>query len=308
MITNKERARLFGIARAMLARGENIIHGLTQQENASRTDAIEISYALQSGSYTEFSKTDVAQKSRREGHAIVEKIVAEYGCKTLLDCGAGEGTRWLDFAAPLDQMTLLEASWARLTFASAIMSQVPSVKAYQRVKANMMNIPFMPGSFDMVFTSHALEPNTDENAAKIIDSMFAIARKVVVLFEPNYRDATPRMRARMETHGYARNIWDVAETQKGFSRVSSGTFDVSPNQDNQTSYLIMSRDVPLPEAKVQLRSPASDTLLFETADGYQCIDGSFAYPHIAGIDCLAEEDGVFLGTVERSFGGGFAAN
>ncbi|MEL7152193.1 MAG: methyltransferase domain-containing protein [Pseudomonadota bacterium] len=299
MIANADRARLFKRARAMLARGENIINGLTQEENAPRTIAIEIAYALQSGSYTEYAKTETAGLSRREGHAILEPLLAEHGCKTMLDCGAGEGTRWLDFSAPLEHLALLEGSWARLTFASAIMAQVPAIASYQRIKGNMIDLPFRPGSFDAVFTSHAIEPNTDANARLIIDNLFAMARKLVVLFEPNFRDAHPAMKARMEQHGYACNIWDVAEAQAGFTRVASGNFEVSPNPDNRTSYLVMRRDTPMPDGPVQMRAPGSDTALFETPDGYQCVDGSFAYPVLGGIACLSEEDGVFLGTAPQ---------
>ena len=70
MTTNSERSRLFSKARETMERGGNIIHHLTQQEGASRFIAIEIAYALQSGSYTEYAKTETAGVSRREGHSI----------------------------------------------------------------------------------------------------------------------------------------------------------------------------------------------------------------------------------------------
>lgn len=299
MTANTERANLFARAREMMVQGKNIIQGLTQEDGATRTVAIEIAYALQSGSYTAYATTEAAGLSRREGHAILEPLLQKYGCSTLLDCGAGEGTRWLDFSAPLKGLTLLEGSWSRLAFAPAIMEKVPSIAAHQLIKGNMMDLPFASGSFDAVFTSHALEPNTGENAARIIDNLFSMARKLVVLFEPNYRDAHPEMRARMEMHGYAQNIWDIAEAQAGFTKIASGDFEVSPNPDNRTSYLVMSRDVPLPDTGQHMRAPRRKTPLFETADGYQCVDGSFAYPKIGGIACLAEEDGVFLGTVPK---------
>ena len=300
MIANSERAHLFALAREMMAQGKNIIHGLTQDEGAPRTVAIEIAYALQSGSYTEYASTETAGLSRREGHAILEPLLREYGCHTLLDCGAGEGTRWLDFAAPLERLTLLDGSWSRLAFAPAIMKQVPSIGAHTLIKGNMMDLPFAPGSFDAVFTSHALEPNTDENAAQIIGNLFAMARKLVVLFEPNYRDAHSEMRARMEIHGYARNIWEVTKAQPGFTTIASGDFEVSPNVDNRTSYLVLCRDAPLPNTGTNMRAPASGTPLYETPDGYRCVDGSFAYPKLENIACLAEEDGVFLGSAVQA--------
>lgn len=178
------------------------------------------------------------------------------------------------------------------------MQQVPSVATYRMIKGNMMQLPFAAGSFDAVFTSHALEPNTDENAAQIINNLCTMARKLVVLFEPNYRDAHPEMRARMELHGYARNIWDVAEAQPDFTPIASGSFKVSPTPDNRTSYLVLLRNTTLEDTGTHICAPGNGTPLMETPDCYRCIDGSFAYPIIDNIACLAEEDGVFLGTAE----------
>lgn len=300
MISNTKRSFLFTKAREIMARGENVIEGLTQEEDAPRTAAIEIAYALQSGSYTEYSKTEMAALTRREGHAILEPLLKEYGCETLLDCGAGEGTRWLDFGAALNELTLLDASWARLKFAPAILAQVPSVESFDLIKGNMMALPFAPGSFDAVFTSHAVEPNTNENAENIVRNLFNMARKLVVLFEPNYRDAHPEMRKRMDRHGYAQNTWDVAEAQAEFSIVAQGSFEFSPNPDNRTSFIALCRNEPLPNTGTRMRAPGSEIDLYDTPDGYRCVDGSFAYPRIDGVACLAEEDGIFLGASSQS--------
>lgn len=295
MLSNTDKARLYGIARETLARGGNIVERLTRGHGADRRVAIEIAYALQSGSYTAYAETDTAVATRREGHAILEPVVAGHGIATMLDCGAGEGTRWFDFAAPLDHLVLLDASWHRLRYARANLAKVRAVAQASCVKADMLNLPFAPLSFDGVFTSHAVEPNTDEDSERIIESLFATARRAVVMFEPNYRDAHPEMRARMDTHGYARNIWDVAHAQRGFDCIAEGTFEVSPNPDNRTSYMVFVRKEPPTAVPIRHVAPVSGAPLAEFEGHLVDADGCFGYPVIGGIACLAEEDGVFLG-------------
>jgi hypothetical protein len=294
-VCNSERSRLFRIARDVYESGQNVVNHLVTIEATDRRTAIEIAYALQSGTYTDYATTDVAAQTRREGHALLGPALQKTDCRTLLDCGAGEGTRWLDFDYAIDQLTLLDVSWSRLSYASANLAKVPSVKAVTLVKADMLAPPFAPASFDAVFTSHAVEPNTDEAASRIIEQLFALARRLVVMFEPNYRDAEPAMRARMERHGYAKNIWDAAHRQPGWTCIREGAFKVSPNPDNKTSYMVFARDNPLDSLNCIWTAPMTGRSLRETGDGFVDEDGCFAYPRIGGIACLAEEDGVFIG-------------
>ena len=295
MTGNSERSRLFRLAREVYARGDNVVEHLIAREGAERRVAIEIAYALQSGTYTAFAESEIARRTRQEGHAILEAALARTDCRTLLDCGAGEGTRWLDFAHPLAELVLLDASWSRLSFAPRNLAKVPSVASAILVKGDMLAPPFAPASFDAVFTSHSVEPNTDADAAAIVRGLFVLARRTVVMFEPNYRDAHPAMRARMERHGYARNIWDCAHAQQGWRCTAEGSFEVSPNPDNRTSYMVFEREMPLEGTGHAWAAPVSGRALRETDDGFLDEDGCFAYPRIGGIACLAEEDGVFVG-------------
>lgn len=294
-MTHAQKASHFRLAAQAYAEGRNVVELLTREHGVDRSVAIEIAYALQSGSYTDYARTETARLTRREGHAILGKVIRETRSRTVLDCGAGEGTRWLDFDHPLDRLALLDASWHRLVYARRNLQDVPAIAAAEFIKANMLRLPYAPGSFDLVFTSHAIEPNTDHDAELIIASLFRTARKAVVLFEPNYRDAPPRMRERMDRHGYARNIWDVACGQPGFTCVASGDFEVSPNPDNRTSYLAFTRDDPLPARDECLVSPTTGTALRPIDGAFADNDGCFAYPVIGEIMCLTEEDGIFIG-------------
>lgn len=295
MTPNSELTRLYRIARETLAEGANMVERLTRDEGVDRRVAIEIAYALQSGSYTAYSETETAIATRREGHRLLKPVMSRLDAKTVLDCGAGEATRWFDFDFPLAHLTLLDASWHRLQVAKGNVAAIPAVAQASFVKGDMLTLPYAAGSFDVVFTSHAVEPNTDADAERIVAGMFAIARKAVVMFEPNYRTATPVMRARMERHGYARNTWDAAHGQPGFDCIAEGDFEISPNPDNRTSYMIFQRRSLLPESPVCHIAPVTGIPL-ERRDGYyRDIEGCMAYPIIEGVACLAEEDGIFIG-------------
>lgn len=298
-----ERVRLFKIARAVLARGGNMIEHLTGKEGVDRRLAIEIAYALQSGSYTRYAATPTAIATRRESHAILEPLLREHDCHTLLDCGAGEGTRWLDFAGELRLLTLLDASWSRLAQAPRHLETLPGVSQYRLIKGDMKALPFAQASFDAVFTSHAVEPNTDEDAAAIVASLFRQAGRLVVMFEPNYRAAHTAMRTRMERHGYARNIWDVAFAQPGWTNVCEGRMEVSPNEDNHTSYMAFRRDDPVTVPHPRYRDPASGLLLHAHAGALADEAGCMAYPMVGGIACLGAEDAIFIGDANVAVNG-----
>lgn len=115
------------------------------------------------------------------------------------------------------------------------------------------------------------------------------------MFEPNYCDAHPEMRLRVERYGYARNIWNCAFAEEGWAYAAEGVFAVSPNPDNRTSYMVFERDATPAEDGGTWRAPVSGRALRETEDGFLDEDGAFAYPKIGVIACIGVEDGVFIG-------------
>lgn len=287
---------MFAEGARLYAKGQNVVEGLTARFPASRSAAIEIAYSLQSGSYTAYAGEPLAIASRREGHAIVEPFMASHGIRTVLDCGAGEGTRWLDFAAPVERIYALDASYHRMVICRRNLAAQVFAGDVVAIKGNMLTLPFVPQSVDAVFSCHAVEPNTDADAAIIIRQMFQIARRLVVMLEPDYRSAGPEMRARMERHGYARNISAESERQPGFELLAEGVLQTSVNPLNATSYRVFARREPtLQSVSHVLASPLNGSRL--THSGNAMIDAlrCFGFPIIADIACLAPEDAIFLG-------------
>lgn len=287
---------MYAEGKRLFAAGENVVEGLSRGDETRRRAAIEIAYSLQSGEYTRFSKMPIAEATRNEGHRLVEPILKAHAIQSILDCGAGEGTRWFDFAYPTRELYCLDASFHRMTYCRRNIERVASFEKTTFIKGNMTSLPFAKGSVDAVFTCHAVEPNSDADAELILRQIFAIARKLVILLEPNYRDADPDMRARMEMHGYARNIWDVALAQPGFELLAHGTLCQSPNPLNKTSYLIFKRTISIEPAQAPFISPIDGNSLHIDGDNL-LVDQNlcFAFPIVQNIYCLAIEDGIFVG-------------
>lgn len=296
-VDKKLFSELFQHAKNCQIDGRNIIEALREMEPDCRREAIEISYSLQSGSYTEFSSNDISRQVRGEILDIVWSHLNMEGCNNLLDCGIGEGTKWLDSTGSLDAFYGFDASFHRMLYCKENLAELVGLGKKYFIKANMMAIPFTNESVDAVVTMHAIEPNSDEDAKAIIGQIFGIARKLVIMFEPDYRSASAAMRKRMERHAYARNIWDESDQQPGFRLLAEGRLDTVVTPHNETSYRVFKRkEVPGPPPKTPYCSPingrplsvGSDCLI----DDAQC----FCFPRLAGLYCLAPEDAIFVGT------------
>jgi hypothetical protein len=286
---------MFDEARRLFERGENVVEALGAAGNDERRIAIEIAYSLQSGSYTKFAETEVARATRREGHNLVAPFMKDLGIASVLDCGAGEGTRWFDFTSPIEHLYCLDVSMNRMTYCNKNIYYIPGITNYTCIKGNMTSLPFAPRAVDAVFSCHAIEPNTDHDTADIIRQMFTIARKMVVILEPNYRDASPEMRARMERHGYARNIWDEAERQAGFELVAEGKFINTANPLNRTSYMILKRTAVGESGPYVPASPLDGTQLSRRPQILLDENNCFCFPVVGDILCLDPEDAIFVG-------------
>jgi hypothetical protein len=295
----KRMAALFTEGKKLFAAGQNVVEGLSQNDDTSRRLAIEIAYSLQSGSYTEFSASELAKTVRLESHSIVEPLLRAHKIETLLDCGTGEGTRWLDFAYPTQHLYCLDASFHRLLYCRQNLGTVEAIAKASVIKGNMVSLPFSPGSVDAVFSCHAIEPNTERDAQLIIEQMFSTARRLVVIMEPNYRDARPEMKARMERHGYARNIWDAALAQQGYTVIAEGVFETATNPLNRTSYLIACRDRTPPMPESVYSSSVNQSPLRRLDDLWLDANDCMAFPILNGINCFAPEDAVFVGCQPR---------
>lgn len=289
--------KAYGLAREALSQGKNMIATLDEATDLPHARCIEIAYALQSGTYTATKDTEVAKAYRQAVHNILLPLCQSHHVETLFDCGTGEGNMWCDFTHPLSRFVGLDLSLHRLLWAARNL-QGASFEQTTLCKGDMASLPFGKHSFDLVVTMHALEPNA--SAKDLVPALAARTRDLLVLFEPNYREASAAQRQRMETLGYARDIWDCADALNDFECLASAPLDVTVRADNQTYVVILKRKIPLPRSDFTWQNPLTHSPLLEVDETLVDEEGCFFFPKFKDIFCLAPEDAVFAGLSPQS--------
>ena len=284
------------IAREALRAGANMMDALTRRTDLPRAACIEIAYALQSGAYTGARNAPAAAAYRAELQDELAGLLAEHECRSVLDLGAGEGTAWIGWPGALDHLCLLDLSLNRLSWARANLAGAPA-RDLSLVKGDIAHPPCPPLGFDAVTTMHALEPN-GPSAHALVEAAASCAARLLVLLEPDYETASDTMRARMERHGYACDIFKAAQALPDFEIVTRRPLRRPVNPDNATSLIALERkQPPARPAPGRLADPVTRNAMTSTAGGFEDASGTFVYPQINQIACLAPSAGGLLGRI-----------
>jgi hypothetical protein len=156
-------------------------------------------------------------------------------------------------------------------------------------------MPLAENSVDVVFTSHALEPNHGREA-ELIGQLLRIARRKLLLFEPSWEHANSEIKSRMNEHGYVRDLPKYI-SEAGGKLVSVEALPNSLNPLNPTfCYVVESKaNMHLIDSPPSTFScPRSGTLLHNQQGYWWSEKGGWAYPEIDGIACLRTKHGVMM--------------
>jgi hypothetical protein len=291
-----------GELRQAYAKGENIMQILNARySHLSREESIEIAYDIQSGSYTDIANSNLLRL--RSYAAEIGDLCCEYIFEgdTILDCGAGELTTLSALSQHLpDQARLLacDISLSRLRFglrfAERFMRHDLAV-GLDLFVADMGSMPLAEDSVDVVFTCHALEPNHGRER-RLLGELLRIARRHLILFEPSWEHASETVRARMEQHGYIRELPRHIR-EAGGKLLSVRALPNPLNPDNPTYCYIVevtnhrnTKNFPCP----QFRCPRSGFPLLRRSNYLWSMEGGWAYPEIEEIPCLRKKHGVLM--------------
>lgn len=273
--------------------------GGTQQNS---TEAILVSYDLQSGSYTQALENPDYREKHERYTAALAAVLGPLDGDSLLEAGVGEATTLCNTVAKLRRQPReihgFDISWSRIAYARRFargFNFQPTLST-----GDLFHIPAPDSSFDIVFTSHALEPNHGRERDALAE-LARVSRKWVALFEPSYELGSPEARARIEAHGYIRGLPEVAR-ELGLEVVEHRLIEVTYNPLNPTALLL-------------LRKSAGDTA--ETAPGFGCpvcrrqlapVRGQFfcapcslVFPVIDGIPCLLPGNGILASAFLTDF-------
>jgi SAM-dependent methyltransferase len=292
METASNAAHLFqpGELRSAYRHGENILllirdrFGLATNEQA----AILASYDLQAGSYIE-ALDDAKFRSLHQLYAqAIGNVIQPLEPRSLLEAGVGEATTLVEATKRLSGIEKLygfDLVWSRVYCGARHLRERGHTASL--FVGELEAIPFPDNSFDVVFTSHAVEPNHGREEV-ILGELYRVARKYLALFEPSYELAGPEARARMEVHGYCRDLPSLAR-QRGWKTIDWRLLEVSLNPMNPTGVLLIEKS-PGPSGEtgstVNFCCPVCREPLLQSEHWF-CRTCGLVYPEIKGIPCLS---------------------
>jgi hypothetical protein len=288
--------------RRAYAEGENITRLLSEKKpGIERQEVIEIAYDIQSRSYT---KDALANPERLKRYALeINELCKDFIVEndSILDCGAGELTTLSALSQHLPEYTRLLACDISLSrqhvgrrFAERVMRGDLAL-ALELFVADMGTMPLADRSVDVVFTSHALEPNHGREA-NLLKELLRIARRHLILFEPSWEHASEGVQARMEEHGYVRDLPRHIE-EAGGSLVSVKPLPHPLNPMNPTYCYIVevaNKGRRQENPAYPFQCPRSGFPLHQRSNYWWSMEGGWAYPVIEGISCLRTKHGVLM--------------
>ncbi len=296
-------------ALAAYREGRNVMQTLREMlgETGNTPQIIEIAYDLQAGSYIDYVRAnrDYWRAYTAELAVILRDHVTPGD--RVLDAGTGEMTTLVGVANGCgDDVAHYAAdiSWSRIAkgraFAQAEMR--PELSAIlSSFVGDLLRLPLRDGSMDVVWTSHALEPNAGREKQALAE-LFRVARKRVVLFEPSYEDNSAAGRARMDALGYIRGLPDAIAALGGRLEEKRPIAATSNPLNPTYAYVITPPAVAPARSGGVWACPATRLPMTPSGDCYWSEASLLAYPVIGGIPVLREEAAVyatgFVGTFE----------
>lgn len=208
----------------------NIMQYLRNKTNSNENDSATIltSYDMQAGSYVKNfystkqniyyynGKKDVlsADEVRKIKFDFITQKFNEYiyiyidksQQLSFLEAGTGEATTLVPLIKTLPKnITYLgfDISLSRIQVGNKFCKD--NAVAPQLFCANMLNIPLTDNSVDIVFTSHAIEPNTNKEF-EILSELYRISSQYLILIEPSYELGNEETRQNIEKHCYIKNL------------------------------------------------------------------------------------------------------
>ncbi len=280
-------------AKEIYAKGQNIMEYFRTEENLNHNSqyAIEVAYDLQSGSYAQkrLKPTPENQESYQKNELYTQSIAKLFDALTpysILNTGVGESTTLSRIVAHMKnkpcQVLGLDISWSRIAYGKAFAAKHDQEQ--DLFVANMLSIPLITDSVDIVFSSHALEPNRGREK-EIIQEMARVASRYVILLEPAYELGSKETKKHIDQHKYVTGLKTAAE-ELGLSVLEHKLFDVSINPNNQTALTIIQVGSNTPIQKSKYACPKCKKELSEVKGQLFCSHDHTIYPVMDDIPCL----------------------
>jgi hypothetical protein len=212
----------------------------------------------------------------------------QFGSPTsLLEAGVGEATTLARVLQSYGSKEIkahgFDLCWSRVHKAREWLAH-EGLSEVTLCTASLRRIPYADHSFDVVYTSHSIEPNGGFEA-EIVAELYRVASRYLILLEPAYELAAPEAQARMAQHGYCRDLRGHAE-RMGLKVIAHELFPFIQNPLNPTGLLVIEKDSAKSTAQPTFQCPKYRTPLKIHDQFYYSPEAFCVYPVLAGIPCL----------------------
>lgn len=289
MITSKQ-------LKEMYENGHNISAILRKELGVSHNtqEIIEISYDIQTGSYIQkMQEKEYADFKEKYSKELADIILSLYKPNSILEAGVGEATTLSSVLKHLNKDVAsygFDISWSRAAYAKNWLHS-QGVNDTLICCGDLLNIPFLDNSIDIVYTSHSIEPNGGKES-QILQELYRVTRKFLILLEPDYKFSNQEAKQRMDSHGYCKNLDTIADSL-GYDVLKHEPFTYSYNPLNPTAITIISKQSDTPLLEEVLACPKLKTALKKIANAMYSPEALTAYPILDNIACLRVENGIF---------------
>jgi hypothetical protein len=290
-----DKVKYYQVAVEVYKKGGNIVQALLKA-GANKSDSIEIAYELQAGSYTSnFYKSEFGTIRNKVLHTIIKKYCSLSEVSSVGVFGVGEAVNWIGFDGYIDDFYGIELSYSRLMCADNNLSKLEGVGAYTLIKGDASETIFNENSFDISITLHSIEPNGNEQGAKMLQNVVNSSSKYILLFEPDYLTAPESMKKRMEANDYVCNISDELKKIESIKIIDKFNLDVHANSDNITTCWVIEKINKNNSKKKKMICPFSHDELTDYANIKYSQASGLAYPVINNFVFLNKDDAIFIG-------------
>jgi uncharacterized protein YbaR (Trm112 family) len=277
--------------KARYEKGENITSLLRNEKGSAvnTDDIIELAYDLQSGSYVRGMKenADVSRKRTLYTGEVVD-VIKSYCPKprSFFKGGAGECVTLVPMLQqiqhPIDHVRGIDLCWSRLGYGRKWLAE-NGLAHVELAMGTLSEIPFTDNSFEVVVTSHSMEPNGGRER-DILSELYRISGSYLFIAEPCYELASEEGKARMDKLGYVKGL-EQAARELGFDVVENRPLQHSMSPLNPTSVLVIRKEASVAPKPVYA-CPKSKRELTRFDSCFYSNEQLAAYPVIEGIPCL----------------------
>ena len=270
--------------------------------------SILVSYDLQAGSYIKGYEANgisdnihingervslTAKEYKEKFCSAIRDVFDNFDFSTILEAGVGEATT-LNFV--IEKLKKDVKFYGFDLAPSRVMHGQRFIKKYgneaELVVGNLYQTPYEDNAFDIVYTVHALEPNTDK-AKDIVQELYRITNKYLVLIEPCYELGNEATRNNIDKHKYIKNLKKIVD-DLNYKIIEYKLFPVG-TYSNQPQLLVIEKNKDAQNKKeVNYICPICKNKLVTAKDGHFCKECLVLYPLIKDVPLLTKENALLF--------------